>query len=503
VRTTDLDPVAMLQATATLKRHAAVTDDLAVAPGLRATADDPTKKLAVLRAMFAIGTPVVLGVSLAELVLLTAGAVLQPWWAAAAVGAYAVQPRLALSGSAIAPRDLSRSLLLRLPAAWLQWVRTVIGRWRPDVATRPDDLRDEYEALLAGGLERFFEPRRPDCPVCDSTDLVVKLRTPDLQQGKPGEFVLEECGECHHIFQNPRLSLEGLDFYYKDFYDGLGEESLEFVFGAGSESYQGRARMVEGLTEPRRWLDVGAGHGHFCLVAREVWPDTVFDGLDLSESIESAERRRWVDQGYRGLFPDLADDLAGRYDVVSMHHYLEHTREPFEEIEAAARVLAPGGYLLIEVPDPSSTFGRLLGRHWVPWFQTQHQHLLSIENLEWALGERGFTPLRQHRGEAHQPVDLVFAVYMLINRLAPPTDQPWRPPPTLAARMRRAALFTAGVPFLAGALVLDHLLAVGVRRGSRSNTYRVLARREEVPAPTPPADEARELIDLRQAEPVS
>jgi SAM-dependent methyltransferase len=376
----------------------------------------------------------------------------------------------------------------------VQWVRTVLGRWRSSHDHPADELRREYDALLARGLDRFFEPRRPDCPVCHSPDLSVKLRTPDLQQGKPGEFVLEECGACGHIFQNPRLSLEGLDFYYRDFYDGLGEESLEFVFGAGGESYQGRARMLEGHAEPKRWLDVGAGHGHFCLVARQVWPDTRFDGIDLSDSIEAAERRRWVDRGFRGLFPDMTDELTGQYDVISMHHYLEHTRDPFAEIEAAARVLAPGGHLLIEVPDPSSSFGRVLGRHWVPWFQPQHQHLLSIENLEWALGERGFTPIVQHRGEAHQPVDLVFAVYMLINRLAPPTDLPWRPPPTRRARVKRAVVFAAGIPFLAGALALDHLLAIGVRRGRRSNTYRVLARRDEVAVEY----DGPEVIDLRE-----
>ena len=44
------------------------------------------------------------------------------------------------------------------------------------------------------------------------------------------------------MFQNPRLSLDGLDFYYKDFYDGLGEDGMEFVFGFGVEPYLDRAR---------------------------------------------------------------------------------------------------------------------------------------------------------------------------------------------------------------------------------------------------------------------
>ena len=82
--------------------------------------------------------------------------------------------------------------------------------------------RPYYQAELADGVERFLEPRRNTCPWCGSEDLSVRLRTGDLIQRKPGRFTLEQCGACGHIFQNPRLTPAGLDFYYRDFYDGLG-----------------------------------------------------------------------------------------------------------------------------------------------------------------------------------------------------------------------------------------------------------------------------------------
>src|SRR5690625_7825123 len=90
--------------------------------------------------------------------------------------------------------------------------------------------RPRYLADIAAGLDRFFEPRRKDCPWCGSDRLVVRLRTTDLLQHKPGRFVLERCGDCDHIFQNPRLNGEGLEFYYRDVYDGLGEEKLAQMF---------------------------------------------------------------------------------------------------------------------------------------------------------------------------------------------------------------------------------------------------------------------------------
>src|SRR5439155_15722535 len=97
------------------------------------------------------------------------------------------------------------------------------------------------------------------------------------------------------------------------------------------------------------------------------------------------------------------------YDAISMSHYLEHTRDPRLELDAARTALAPAGCLMIEVPDPEYPLGRVLRRYWLPWFQPQHQHLLSVKNLDRLLRERGFEPVAWHRGRAHQKVDFFFA----------------------------------------------------------------------------------------------
>ncbi|KPC61605.1 hypothetical protein [Streptomyces chattanoogensis] len=107
------------------------------------------------------------------------------------------------------------------------------------------------------GGERFLEPRREDCPWCGSVGLRVLLRTGDRFQGKPGRFVLDECRGCGHIFQNPRLTPAGLDFSYRDFYDGYGESLGDFNFRQMTACYRGRVRLCEGQgIAPRRWLDV-------------------------------------------------------------------------------------------------------------------------------------------------------------------------------------------------------------------------------------------------------
>lgn len=475
------DPVALVRVADKLKRYATTTSDLVIVPELQAAPEDPAKRLALMRELIAGATPFVLGAQLLVALGLIAAVVFPSTRVAGlvALGAFQFQPALALLGTRLRCRDLPLVTLFRVPWELYGWLRTVTGRWQPrdDRDRMVEQRRPVYAELLDQDTARFFEPRRQDCPICGSSELREHLRTKDLLQHKPGTFTLERCSECDHIFQNPRLSVEGLNFYYKDFYDGLGEKGMDFIFGYSAASYLGRAHMLDGVAEPSSWLDVGGGHGHFCCVARDVWPSTRFDGLDLSESIDEAERRGWIDRAYNGLFPDVAPELAAKYDVVSMHHYLEHTLDPRAELAAAHTALADGGHLLIEVPDPQSVLGRVLGRYWIPWFQPQHQHLLSRRNLARLLEQHGFEAVQWHRGKAHQRVDFLFATFLFLDRVAPPTDLPWRRPASWPGRLWRTAVWTAGIPLILAGRTLDWVMDPIVRRWGMSNTYRVLARK--------------------------
>lgn len=342
-------------------------------------------------------------------------------------------------------------------------------------------LRSAYQRDLAEGTDRFFEPRRTTCPWCASDRLTTRLRTTDLLQHKPGAFVLDRCQECGHTFQNPRLNETGLEFYYRDFYDGLGEQKMSGTFGGRTKMYQGRARsMVPHDATPKNWLDVGTGHGHFCEAAREVLPGTAFDGLDFTDGVELAAREGRVEHAYRGAFPDLAPELAARYDVVSMFHYLEHSTDPDRELRAAHEAVRPGGHLLIEVPDPESRYGRLLGRWWLPWLQPQHLHFVPVANLRDRLTGLGFTVVAEEHAEAHDPVDLLAAVWLALDHTAPREDAPWLPtPPGAPRKALRAALLIAGVPALIAGTLLDRFAVRPLARRLRvSNAYRIVARRD-------------------------
>ncbi|WP_230211103.1 class I SAM-dependent methyltransferase [Streptomyces kaniharaensis] len=297
-------------------------------------------------------------------------------------------------------------------------------------------------------------------------------------QRKAGSFTLDRCADCRHVFQNPQLNEDGLAFYYRDFYDGFWEARAKEAFAGQQRAYRRRAEFVARHAAPRTWLDVGTGHGHFCETAAATFPGTAFDGLDRGDGVELAERQGRIRLGYRGLFPELAPTLADGYDMVSMQHYLEHSVVPQRELDAAARVVRPGGHLFIEVPDPECRYGRLLGRWWNPWFQPQHLHLVPLPNLRRYVEELGFTVIAEERCFFDGPLSLQTAAGLLMFNTAPPEDAPWRP--VASTRLRtavRVAALGAMAPLLIAAALADHLTRLLPPRARVTDAYRLLARK--------------------------
>jgi hypothetical protein len=164
-----------------------------------------------------------------------------------------------------------------------------------------------------------------------------------------------------------------------------------------------------------------------------------------------------------------------------MFHYLEHTREPAAELDAAITALKPGGHLLIEVPDPEWPMGRVLRRFWMPWLQPQHQHLIPIRNLKQALADRGLTVVDEKRDMGSAPPDLVAAVFLLMHRLTANPDTAWRPSrPGVGRQLVRGVAMIVAVPLGTIAAVIDPFLAIPLRRTGKTTAYRLVARKEPV-----------------------
>ncbi|MFI9610314.1 class I SAM-dependent methyltransferase [Streptomyces sp. NPDC052023] len=345
----------------------------------------------------------------------------------------------------------------------------------PSALPAIDLRRAKYLAELAQGTERFHAPRRESCPWCGGQRLRVRLTAPDVIQGKPGTFTVEECEDCAHVFQNPGLTPEGMAFYHRD-RDGYESPPARRLDRA-------RVRAMLHIPEPESWLDVGTGDGDFPATAQQWLPYTSFDGTDPTPRVLRARATERVEEAYVGHLttPGLLGRLRGRYDVVSVFHQLERAPSPREELKAAIAALRPGGHLVLELADPQSGFAALLGKWWPGHAQPGQLHLLPQTNVLEAVESQNCTILTTDTCAPHTPTDLATAAARLFSR-AVPADTPWRAtPPSVPQQAARVALTAAAAPLRLTARAADHALAPLIRRSSYSNAYRVIARKNPQP----------------------
>ncbi len=78
--------------------------------------------------------------------------------------------------------------------------------------------------------------------------------------------------------------------------------------------------------------------------------------------------------------------------VVSLH-MIEHLYHPEIFLKEAARVVVPGGFLLIATPNPKGVAARLIGQKWSGW-RDDHVSLFSPKVWVQMVKGVGFKPIR-------------------------------------------------------------------------------------------------------------
>ncbi len=110
-----------------------------------------------------------------------------------------------------------------------------------------------------------------------------------------------------------------------------------------------------------RVADVACGTGWSSIAIARHFPGIKVDGIDIDAgSIERAKghaAREGIDDRVSFLFADAANaEGAGRYDLVTIFEAVHDMARPTEVLEAARRLLAPGGAVLIGDERVAETF---------------------------------------------------------------------------------------------------------------------------------------------------
>lgn len=236
------------------------------------------------------------------------------------------------------------------------------------------------------------------CWVCGSRDLV--LRKPsDMMDLHPADFAISDAhyGRTGAIYQCQACGFlecpEVPDVVR--FYEALEDPS--YVASRPSRCLQARnlLRAVSRLTRRPlpglRLLDVGAGSGPMVEAAREAGMRA--EGIEPSVWLRNHAVQRGLPV-HLGVLPH--PDVRGLYDVVTLVDVIEHTTDPRQLLEQAARLLAPGGVVVLVTPDVSSVPASILGWRW--WhFRAAHVGYFNRSTLSELCARAGLAVVRQAR----------------------------------------------------------------------------------------------------------
>jgi SAM-dependent methyltransferase len=156
------------------------------------------------------------------------------------------------------------------------------------------------------------------------------------------EFQLYQCSVCSLGFFKPE-SLAGSPALY------AALQNLAWYYMPRKWEHDIALLDMQGC---KKGMEIGCGAGDFI---ERVWAEKKipFEGCEQNPAAVEAARRKGL-QVHLERSENLAQQHPGSYDVVCAFQVLEHVTRPGEFLEAAYRLLCPGGKLLIGLPNARS-----------------------------------------------------------------------------------------------------------------------------------------------------
>ncbi len=207
------------------------------------------------------------------------------------------------------------------------------------------------------------------------------------------------CGFAHAVpLPTPdELSAEYRERYYSDekpTYLTHAREDQEWA----QLSQDDRLEVLEQLlpASRRRLIDIGCGPGFFLQTAcARGWKG---EGLEPSQQASDHARSLGL-RVHQGFFSTERARELDRFDVVHMNNVLEHVPNPIALLTAAYGLLAPGGVLVVGVPNDFSPLqiaatAQGLQDWWVA--PPHHLNYFDFSSLSAVLKRLGFTVAERH-----------------------------------------------------------------------------------------------------------
>ncbi len=231
------------------------------------------------------------------------------------------------------------------------------------------------------------------CLLCRNRSCLPLVEAPDNTPGGRGLwFAVVQCQKCGLCFTNPRPSPASIVQFYPNDYrphrlpDGRRRKRRGWKLRISWQPPRACRKRLPAQGQGRL-LDFGCGGGSFLeRMNRQGWNVT---GLDMSPVAVQGIRTRLGLKALLGSLPH-PDLQPESFDAITMWQSLEHVHEPLKILRQANLLLAPGGKLLVAVPNIDSLAFRWFGRSWFGLDLPRHLTHFTPSTLRMMLQQAGF-----------------------------------------------------------------------------------------------------------------
>jgi SAM-dependent methyltransferase len=142
-----------------------------------------------------------------------------------------------------------------------------------------------------------------------------------------------------------------------------------------------KRRLIERYCTQGSILDVGCGTGEFL---------TEMQGAGWQVlGIEPASQARDFAEKDDLRVLDRIEKCHGRFDAITLWHVLEHIHEAHDLLRQLCKLLSPGGWLFIAVPNLESFDAKRYGPHWIAFDAPRHLYHFRPQDMRLFLHRHG------------------------------------------------------------------------------------------------------------------